>query len=271
MDHDDFPVGRILGRREALTLLSAAGAAMFAPRTRTASAQTSGQATSAAALPGCVVRPELIEGPYFVDRALDRSDIRSEPSTGAVMPGVPLTLAFSVSQISGGHCAPLAGAVVDVWQCDAQGEYSGFDDRRVGFDTREKKFLRGHQLTDDNGVARFTTIYPGWYPGRAVHIHFKVRKDLAPKGTYEFTSQLFMDEELTDEVHARPPYAAKGPRDTRNEGDRFFKGGGNQLLLALTPHGGGFDTTFGIALDFSDADTGRTDGSRGAGRGRGRG
>lgn len=263
MHDDDLPVGRILSRREALGLLSAAGATIAAPLMASTSGAARGQ--TAAPVPGCIARPEMIEGPYFIDRQLDRSDIRSDPSTGAVPPGVPLTLGFTVSQLGRGVCAPLQGAIVDVWHCDAGGEYSGFDDRRVGFDTRGKTFLRGHQTTDAEGGARFTTIYPGWYAGRAVHIHFKIRKNAAQGQAYEFTSQLFFDEALNDQVHARPPYAAKGRRDTRNEGDQFFKGGGDQLVLALAPRGDGFNSTFSIGLDLSDAQTGRPDGRRGPG------
>jgi protocatechuate 3,4-dioxygenase beta subunit len=260
MHDDDQAVGRILNRREALGLLCAAGATIAAPLMPTTS--TEARARTAARVPGCIARPELIEGPYFIDGQLDRSDIRSDPSTGAVPPGVLLTLAFTVSQLGRGACGPLQGAIVDVWHCDAGGEYSGFDDRRVGFDTRGKTFLRGHQTTDDTGGARFTTIYPGWYAGRAVHIHFKIRTAAAPGQAYEFTSQLFFDEAVNDQVHARPPYLAKGRRDTRNEGDQFFKGGGDQLLLALAPRGDGFNSTFSIGLDLSDAQTGRPDGRR---------
>ncbi len=273
MHDDDLPVGRILSRREALALLSAAGATVLGPFGSSPSAATLGQAAASAPVPGCVVRPELIEGPYFIDLQLNRSDIRSEPSTGAAMPGALLTLALNVSQISSGTCTPLQGAMVDLWQCDAAGEYSAFEDRTVGFDTRGNKFLRGYQLTNDQGLARFTTIYPGWYSGRAVHLHFKIRKDTGAGETYEFTSQLFFDETLTDSVHLRPPYATKGKRDTRNETDRFFKDGGDRLLLATSPRGEGFDTTFGIGLDLSDARTGGPDRWQGApgGRGRGRG
>ncbi|CAN5694028.1 hypothetical protein BH24ACI4_BH24ACI4_28970 [soil metagenome] len=154
MHDDDLPVGRILSRREALALLSAAGATVLGPFGSSPSGATLGQAGASAAVPGCVVRPELIEGPYFIDQQLNRSDVRSEPSTGAVMPGALLTLALNVSQISSGTCTPLQGAMVDLWQCDAAGEYSAFEDRTVGFDTRGKKFLRGHQLTNDQGASR---------------------------------------------------------------------------------------------------------------------
>ncbi len=135
-------------------------------------------------------------GPYYVDTGLQRSDIREERE------GIPLELTFNVSRIDAGDistCGPLAGAVVDIWHCDALGEYSGVQDNAAGdFDTTEATFLRGYQLTDDNGVARFTTIYPGWYQGRAVHIHFTIRDSAESQQGYEFTSQLYFDDTLTD-------------------------------------------------------------------------
>src|SRR4029079_8469287 len=100
-------------------------------------------------------------------------------------------------------------------------------DRR--FNTKGKKFLRGSQTTDANGQATFTTIYPGWYPGRAVHIHFKIRNGTASQQVHEFTSQFFFDESVTDEVHAQAPYSQKGYRTLKNEGDGIYQGGGSQL------------------------------------------
>ena len=260
MDNDDLPIGRVLSRREAIQLFAASGAVLLAgckggvPR----SAAAANRAASNG-LPGCVVRPELTMGPYFVDKRLDRSDIRGDPSTGAIKPGVPLTVAFNVSQVGGGTCAPLPGAMVDVWQCDAAGEYSAVNDRMVGFDTTGQSWLRGYQMTDANGVARFVTIYPGWYPGRTVHIHFKIRKETAPNETYDFTSQLFFDDDLTDRVHTQPPYAARGQRDRRNSSDGIFRQAGDQLQLALAQTGDGFEARFDVGLDLSDAETGRPD------------
>jgi protocatechuate 3,4-dioxygenase beta subunit len=113
--------------------------------------------------------------PYFVDNQLNRSDIRIDPSDGSVKEGAPLRLAFQVSDVSANACSPLAGAQVDVWHCDALGVYSGVSD--PGFDTSGQLWLRGYQVTDESGYCEFTTIYPGWYSGRAVHIHFKIRTD----------------------------------------------------------------------------------------------
>jgi protocatechuate 3,4-dioxygenase beta subunit len=135
---------------------------------------------------------------------------------------------------------------VDVWHCDALGVYSDVSD--AGFNTVGKKYLRGYQVTDANGVARFTTIYPGWYSGRTVHIHFKIRSSASSTSAYEFTSQLFFDDNLTDQVHAQSPYASKGQRDTRNANDGIYRQGGAQLVLDVTASGGGYAATFDIAL-----------------------
>src|SRR5262249_32715430 len=132
-------------------------------------------AANTGAVPACVVRPEVTEGPYYVDEDLVRSDIRADPTTGAVKEGTQFVVSFNVSQVSSGSCTPLSGAVVDVWHCDATGAYSDVTD--PGFDTKGQKWLRGSQTTDANGKASFTTIYPGWYSGRAVHIHYKVHPD----------------------------------------------------------------------------------------------
>jgi protocatechuate 3,4-dioxygenase beta subunit len=203
--------------------------------------------SAARAAPACVVRPQQTEGPYFVDARLHRSDIRGEPSGGVVVEGVPLRLAFQVSRVTGSTCTPLPGAVIDVWQCDAQGRYSDVRDPRA--DTRGLKFLRGFQVTGADGDARFVTIYPGWYPGRTVHIHFKIRAASAGRGL-EFTSQLYVDDALTDRVHAQAPYAAQGPRRQRNEDDGIFRNGGRQLMLPLARDGAGYAGTFEVGLSF---------------------
>ena len=98
-------------------------------------------------------------------------------------------------------------------------------------------------------VARFTTIYPGWYRGRAVHIHFKIRSPASATAAYEFTSQLFFDDALTDRVHAQQPYAAKGQRDLRNSGDGIYNQGGSELVLTVNPTSGGYAATFDVALE----------------------
>jgi protocatechuate 3,4-dioxygenase beta subunit len=116
------------------------------------------------------------EGLYYVDERLNRSDIRSDPATGEMKPGVPLQLAFNVVPISGVACAPLVGAHVDMWQCDVGGVF-----RRAGSQRQHDgvEVPAGYQVTDAAGTVRFTTISPGHYPGRAVHIHFKLLTDEA--------------------------------------------------------------------------------------------
>jgi protocatechuate 3,4-dioxygenase beta subunit len=243
MDNDDLPIGRVLSRREALSLLGAAGALLML-----GCASDSAAATTPTTDGTCVVKPELTEGPYYVDEELNRSDIRLDPSDGSVRDGALLALAFNVSSLASSACTPLAGAVVDVWHCDAEGVYSDVSD--AGFDTVGKKYLRGYQVTGSDGIARFTTIYPGWYSGRAVHIHFKIRSSASSTSAYEFTSQLFFDDTLTDQVHAADPYAAKGQRDTRNANDGIYNQGGSQLVLDVAADGsGGYAATFDIALE----------------------
>lgn len=275
MDSDDILVGRLLSRRDAVRLLAVAGAATVAGcvRGQGAAADTANAAvalssgdTSLANLPACVAKPELTVGPYFLDKQLDRSDIRAEPTTGAMKEGAPLAIAFNVSRIDAGGCKPLPNAIVDVWQCDAMGMYSGFNDRMVGFDTTGQTFLRGFQRTDNDGVARFTTVYPGWYRGRTVHIHFKIRTESVPNEAYEFTSQLFFPESLTDQVHAQPPYASKGQRDLKNAQDGIYRQAGDTLLLAPSKTAEGYAATFNVGLDLSDASVGRADRMGGPGR-----
>jgi protocatechuate 3,4-dioxygenase beta subunit len=106
-------------------------------------------------------------------------------------------------------------------------------------------------VTDANGLAQFTTIYPGWYPGRTVHIHFKIRSDAGSGSVFDFTSQLFFDDAVSDQVFAQAPYAAKGQRTLRNEGDNIFQSGGDQLILELAPAAAGYATTFDVGLNMA--------------------
>lgn len=236
------PVAFSRRRRELLGLVGAGAAASLAGDLgmRSAAAQP--------APPACIVRPRQTAGPYFVDTRLNRADIRSDPVDGSVKPGMPLRLSFRVSRIDGRTCAPLAGAVVDVWQCDALGVYSGVRDFNGLFDTRGKQFLRGYQVTDAEGDARFLTVYPGWYPGRTVHIHFRIRTDPGARHGLEFTSQLYFADAVTDEVHAQPPYARNRPRRVRNDGDGLFRNGGRQLMLQLAKNAQGYAGRFEIGL-----------------------
>jgi protocatechuate 3,4-dioxygenase beta subunit len=245
---------RRLGRREVLAVLgTAVGATFVWPRGQNGSRYPNSQkerpsAAFAAAIPACVVRPEQTEGPYFIDERLNRSDIRTDPADHSVKAGVPLRLAFQVSRIDKGSCTPLSGAVVDIWHCDALGVYSDVRDINAGFDTRGKKFLRGYQVTNSHGVVEFLTIYPGWYEGRAVHIHFKIRTDPGSRTAHEFVSQLYFEETVTDKVHRQLPYNTKSYRSMSNDADFLFRRGGKQLTLALSHEGQGYSGKFDIGL-----------------------
>jgi protocatechuate 3,4-dioxygenase beta subunit len=231
-------------RREALGMLGVAGAAIL---TRCRSATGPNQE------PDCVVTPAQTDGPYFVDERLNRADIRLDPTTQEVKEGVPLRLQIHVSRVDGSACTPVEGAFVDVWQCDAQGVYSDVRDISGLFDTRGQKFLRGYQVTGQNGEAGFVTIYPGWYPGRTVHIHFKVRLFTGAQQSYEFASQLYFDDAITDQVLAQPPYSAKGARSTRNDSDGIYRNrdSGSQLLLRLDQDEQGYVGTIAVGLRMS--------------------
>jgi protocatechuate 3,4-dioxygenase beta subunit len=253
MQNDDELRGRVLSRREAVAILGAGGVIILtacrgsSARIAADTTSSSGMTVAAAGSSMCVVRPEMTEGPYFVDEMLNRSDIRADPSDGSVKPGVPLEVTFNMSRLAASACTPLAGALVDLWHCDHLGVYS--DVRDPGFNTVGRKFLRGYQITDERGVARFLTVYPGWYQGRTVHLHFKIRSAPSARQGFEFTSQLYFDDAVTDRVHAQQPYAAKGPRTVRNSRDGIFRRGGPELMLSLMEtNGGRLAGSFDIAL-----------------------
>jgi protocatechuate 3,4-dioxygenase beta subunit len=252
IDDDDRPIGRVLSRREVLVLFGGTGAALATGVVASgAFAQSASPDASAAAsaLPSCVVVPELTEGPYFVDERLDRSDIRTDSATGTVSDGARLDLSWEVARVDGSACTPFAGAMVDVWHCDAAGVYSDVQD--PGFSSEGQDFLRGYQLTDSAGRATFTTIYPGWYDGRAVHIHFKIRTDPDQSSGTEFTSQLFFDDAFTDTVYAAEPYAARGTRTLLNAQDGIYQQSGGQTLVTVTPTADGYAGTFAVGVRMS--------------------
>ena len=254
MEKGNRQLKRILSRRQILVLFRAAGTATLVgciPRkSNTAQPQSSvpvqASSTASPTLPTCIVTPEQIEGPYFVDEKLNRSDIRSDPSDNSVTEGMPLQLTLRVSQVSSGGCTPLKDAIVDLWNCDALGVYSDVKD--PSFTTIGKKFLRGYQVTDADGTVQFTTTYPGWYEGRSVHMHVKVRTNARSGKSYEFTTQLYFDDSITDLVHAQAPYASKGQGRLKNAGDMFFNAGGEKTLLTLTKTNQAYAATLSIGL-----------------------
>jgi len=179
----------------------------------------------------CVLTPEQTEGPYYIAGERIRHDITDGK------PGVPLTLRAIVVDAS--TCRPIARAAVDVWHADAGGVYSGF-----GASSANRTFLRGIQRTNARGLASFKTIYPGWYPGRTVHIHVKVHIG----GNVVHTGQLYFRDALTDAVYERAPYDERPGRDTRNATDSVFRNGGRQSLLSVRKHGRGYVATITMGV-----------------------
>jgi protocatechuate 3,4-dioxygenase beta subunit len=141
-----------------------------------------------------------------------------------------LTIKITVSLSTNTDCALLPGTRVEIWYCDALGLYSDIAQNN----TRNQEFLRGYQVTDENGVVNYTTIYPGWYMGCAVHIHFKVRTYTGATKLDEFTSQFFFNESITDAAHAQAPYNTRGRRDTLNTTEGIFRGTQNSDRLLAT-------------------------------------
>ncbi|HQR32831.1 MAG TPA: hypothetical protein PLK30_08840 [Blastocatellia bacterium] len=273
-----------VSRREALRLMGAAGATALAASGNNAAfkfwsaANSSAAAEALNALPppatvnaanpalsslfapmprvnfdvnqlSCVTKPSLTEGPFFVDEKLNRADIRSDPSNNTVKPGTLLKVKIYVSRVTGTNaCTPLVGAWVDLWHCDATGGYSDVSGQGNP-NNLGQKFLRGYQVTDANGSVEFTTIYPGWYSGRTVHMHYKVRLFNGSTKTYEFTSQLTFDDTLTDQVFTQAPYSARPNRNTRNSNDGIAQQGGSAILLDVSSDGaGGYSSTFALGL-----------------------
>ena len=265
LDDDDRPIGHVLTRREVIALVGATGLVACTPGALSGASPTASSAATAAAsaaataaptatattggtvaTPSCIVRPALTEGPYFVDEKLNRSDVRTNTPTNAQKPGTQFNLTFNVARVASAGCTSLANAQVDIWHCDAAGVYSDSTDPGFG-STRGQNFLRGYQMTDASGRASFVTIYPGWYQGRAVHIHFKIRTTSGGQ-TADFTSQLFFDDSLNAEVFATAPYSSKGTGWLRNAQDGIYTGGGSNLILKPTKSGSVYSATFDIGL-----------------------
>jgi protocatechuate 3,4-dioxygenase beta subunit len=195
-----------------------------------------------------------------VDNMPNRSDITSDTSDGSVQEGIPLRLVINVYDVDGdggeGSCLPLRGAQVDIWHANSQGFYSGVQQQG----TTEQNFLRGNQVTDDNGTVQFTTVYPGWYEGRAIHIHIKVRTFEGSNETFEWTSQFYLNNSITEQVHTQPPYSEHGQPDMTNEEDGIYTGAstdgliqsnaGEHLMLNMThdEEGQGYIGTFNVVV-----------------------
>ncbi|MGJ5175549.1 intradiol ring-cleavage dioxygenase [Bradyrhizobium oligotrophicum] len=196
-------------RRGFLGLVSAGATTLLPARQALAATDQGAVSTTDDA---CILTPQSESGPYYLDPKLVRADIAEG------RPGVPLRLRLRV--IEGGACTPIPGARIDVWHCDARGLYSGFpgqsDNHKI--DQSGKTFLRGTQMADAAGWAGFDTIYPGWYAGRATHIHFRVFLDEATV----LTGQTFFPEALNEFIYGNvPDYTGRPkPRLVINVNDR---------------------------------------------------
>ena len=215
----DVRSNRVLGRREVLRI-GALGAAGLA-----------GLGSLQTVLGDCAATPTETEGPFWVDEKLDRSDIRPDPATGQLQPGLPLRLSINLSEIGGGACAPVSGAYVDIWHCNALGAYSDVSGQGNP-NNLGQRWLRGYQVSDAHGNVRFLTIYPGWYMGRTVHIHFRIRKFSGAATTFNFTSQMYFDDAISNAVFSSTaPYSTHTNRSpASNVQDNLYRSG---LLLRL--------------------------------------
>lgn len=228
-------------RREAILLLSSFGAAFAlgcggenptAPTTVQAvgSTGTPGTGTAASA---CAVTPSETVGPYPSLLDLIRSDIREDRQ------GTPLQLTITV-QSSQGDCAPLADVAVEIWQCDAAGNYSQYGGQR------DRTYLRGIQTTNSAGEVTFTTVYPGWYQGRATHIHVEV----ARAGASLKVTQIAFPEDVNDAVYGTGVYAPRGSNPTTNLRDGIFADSlASEMATVTGSPATGLSATFRIVVN----------------------
>ena len=234
------PVNRRVSRREALGFLGAAGLAAAvgcgsSPTnpTTTSSSTSGGSSGGASGSSACAVAPEETAGPYpdrlgmINNSSFFRQDITEGRS------GLPLTLTITVVNVKT-SCTPVGGANVEIWQCDAAGRYSEYS--QPGYDGTGQTFLRGVQTTDANGRVTFRTIYPGWYAGRATHIHVEVFIN----GTGVKTTQIAFPEDVSSAIYRTGVYASKGQNTTTNAQDNVFSDGTTGEMATLSG-----DTTSG--------------------------
>jgi protocatechuate 3,4-dioxygenase beta subunit len=212
-----------LNRRDSLIAAGGLIAAALIPEAASAAGSGSGPAAVASGAVSCVLTPELTEGPYYVPSEKVRRNITEGK------PGTRLGLRLTVVDAS--TCKAIKSAVVDIWHADALGVYSGAVASNPG-----TNFMRGVQKTNSAGLALFQSVYPGWYQGRAVHIHVKVHLG----GNVVHTGQFFFNDALTDAVYKQPPYSSRGSRDTRNAADSIYRNGGSRSMLKVTKTASGY-------------------------------
>ncbi|HMR32374.1 MAG TPA: intradiol ring-cleavage dioxygenase [Geminicoccaceae bacterium] len=187
----------------------------------------------------CLLLPQAVEGPFYFDPHLVRADIIEGRK------GIPLGMELTVV---GADCRPLADARVDLWHADAQGIYSGYDRQGDGrdLDTRGETFLRGTQLADAEGTARFATILPGWYQGRTTHLHFKVF--LAERAV--LTGQIYLPDALNEFIYENvAAYRRPRQRDTFNSTDFIAGAGGEGAFAAVREESGRYLASLVVGVD----------------------
>jgi protocatechuate 3,4-dioxygenase beta subunit len=225
---------RLLTRREALGAVGAAGAAVVwgCGDTPTAPSTTVEAATTTSTNAACTVTPTETIGPYPSLVDLFRSDIREGKS------GTLLTLTIRVVNVASG-CAAVPNANVEIWHVDAVGDYSQYGTQTT------QTFLRGIQTTNSNGEVTFTTIYPGWYQGRATHIHVEVTMG----GRSIKVTQIAFPEAINNTVHASGAYASRGTNPMSNQSDGIFADSlASEIVTPAGSVAGGFTATFQVAL-----------------------
>ncbi|MGI5454512.1 intradiol ring-cleavage dioxygenase [Streptomyces sp. CA-249302] len=212
--------------------------------------------TEASASTGvCTLNAEVTEGPYSLEGALVREDIREDKE------GVEVQYTFTVVD-QANDCAPLADALVEIWHCDSLGEYSGFVGGNGHTEEDDGTFLRGGQMTDSNGQVNITSIWPGHYVSRAVHVHMRVHTDVTltddsyTGGEIIHTGQLFFDPDINTEVQASSPYSDNTTTETSLDDDTIYDdGGASSGLLTLTALGSsvsdGYTATLTVGVSTS--------------------
>jgi protocatechuate 3,4-dioxygenase beta subunit len=223
-----------LTRRMALEVLGSAGVAAVAaacanssPTSPSSTSSTTPSTTGGTTSSACVVSPEETIGPYpdttgmLNNPAFFRQDVTEGKS------GTPLTLSLTVVNVKSA-CAPVTDAAVEIWQCDASGNYSEY--AQAGFNGVGQAFLRGLQRTNASGNVTFNTIYPGWYNGRATHIHV----DVYVNGQRVKVTQVAFPENVSAQVYVQGVYASKGQNTTTNARDNVFADGVNDELATIT-------------------------------------
>lgn len=209
----------------------------------------------------CVLAPTQTGGPFYLDPEHERKDITED------RPGLPLKLKIKVLGVS--NCEPVPNAVVNIWHCDARGVYSEFG-MVAGNpdDASESTWLRGYQTTDVNGECEFETVFPGWYPGRATHIHFDVHLGFDPEEEVDrnhnesstFYSQMYLPNNIKTKVYAdHQAYTDKGDNPTGTDNDNLFRTAGAPEALMLifdeTDYPDSLTAAFTIGLEMAGTPT----------------